>query len=280
MGPWLKGLLLSASIGGFAALLRGALKRGLGNGRIFLILCGLLCLPIAAKAQFFISAGSDNFYLFRFTALGLNYVYLFFLLALLTAPWLKARNAGLGLGLLLLPAMIVNCLHQQILHARSNTHDLAVLNRIVARLEEQPGFSLEKTWNLVQFGQTTPYMARTYSSFYHDAGLPAFNGTILPPFRGPGSALRLIEADLKFAERVNAKGINEKGIPRPEILQKAVDFAEGKKAFPAPGSVGIADDTIVLVLDEKFVELAKSNLIKLSGNPRQPGPSPADGVEP
>ncbi|MDR2574399.1 MAG: glucosyltransferase domain-containing protein [Desulfovibrio sp.] len=261
MGPWLKGLLLVTSVGGFIALTHEAWIQKRGLGRIFLAVCGLLLLPVAAKAQFFISAG-DNFYLFRFTSLGLNYVHLFFLLALLNSASLFGRNAGFALGLLLLPAMIINCLHQQVLHVRSNTHDLAVLNRVMARIEEQPGFSLEKTWNLVQFGRTTPYMARTYSPFYEDTGLSGFNGTISQVWR-PGFAFFLVAADLKLAERMN-----EYGTSRPDILRKAVSFAEGKKSFPAPGSVGIVDDTIVLVLDEKAVEIAR-NRLSTPGGPQR-----------
>jgi hypothetical protein len=253
MGPWLKALLLLASVGGFVALLHEARTRKLTTGRVILLTLGMLLLPVAAKSQFFISAG-ESFYLFRFTSLGLNYVHLFFLIALLGASRVRARNAGLALGILLLPAMIVNCLHQQVLHVRSNTHDIATLNRAVMRMEELPGFSLDKTWNLVQFGRTTPYMARTYSSPYDVDGLSGFNGTLSQVWR-PGFALRLVEADLKLAERMN-----EYGTSRPDILRKAVCFAEGQKSFPAPGSIGIVDDIIVLVLDERAVEIAKRRL--------------------
>ncbi|MDR2745668.1 MAG: hypothetical protein LBB66_10835, partial [Desulfovibrio sp.] len=255
MGPWLKALLLFVSAGGFIALTHEARARKLASGRVILLVLGMLLLPVAAKSQFFVSAG-ENYYLFRFASLGLNYVYLFFLLALLGSESVKARNAGFALGIPLLPVMIVNCLHQQVLHVRSNTHDIATLNRVVMKMEELPGFSLDKTWNLVQFGRTTPYMARTYSSRYDVDGLSGFNGTISQVWR-PGFALRLIEADLKLAERMN-----EYGTSNPDILRKAVSFAEGKKSFPAPGSVGIVDDIIVLVLDEKSVEIARTRLAR------------------
>jgi hypothetical protein len=262
MGPWLKTLLLFVSAGGFVALLHEARARKLPPGRMVFLILGALLLPVTAKSQFFVSAG-ENFYLFRFTSLGLNYVYLFFLLALLGSGSVKARNAGFALGILLLPVMIVNCLHQQVLHVRSNTHDIATLNRVVMRMEELPGFSLDKTWNLVQFGRTAPYMARTYSSRYDADGLSGFHGTISQVWR-PGFALRLIEADLKLAERMN-----EYGTSNPDILRKAVGYAEGKKSFPAPGSVGIVDDIIVLVLDGKAVDIARTRLA-LAGhiNPR------------
>ncbi|MDR1776629.1 MAG: glucosyltransferase domain-containing protein [Desulfovibrio sp.] len=253
MGIWLKGLLLLTVGAGFAALLYAS--RGLPPPRRALLLLGVAFLPVAAKAQFFVSAG-EGYYLFRFTSLGLNYVYLFFLLALLTSSSVKARNAGLALGVLLLSAMIVNCLHQQILHVRSNTHDIATLNRVVMKIEELPGFSLQKTWNLVQFGRTTSYMDRTYSSWYNDASLSGFKGTISQVWR-PGFALLLVEADLKLGARMN-----EMGIHAPEILRKAVAFAQGKQAFPAPGSVGIVDDIIVLVFDEKAVRVAEQTLQK------------------
>lgn len=60
---------------------------------------------------------------------------------------------------------------------------------------------------------------------------------------------------MKLAERMN-----EYGTSNPDILRKAVGYAEGKKSFPAPGSVGIVDDIIVLVLDEKAVDIARTRL--------------------
>ncbi|MDR3357735.1 MAG: hypothetical protein LBN96_02525 [Desulfovibrio sp.] len=262
MGPWLKALLLFVSAGGFVALIHEARTRKIAYGRVILLVLGMLLLPVTAKSQFFVSAG-ESYYLFRFTSLGLNYVYLFFLLALLGSGSVKARNAGFALGILLLPSMIINCLYQQVLHVRSNTHDIATLNRVVMKMEELPEFSLDKTWNLVQFGRTAPYMARTWSSRYDEDGLSGFHGTISQVWR-PGFALRLIEADLKLAERMN-----EYGTSNPDILRKAVSFAEGKKSFPAPGSVGIVDDVIVLVLDEKAVEIAKTRLERIGQ--QQPG---------
>jgi hypothetical protein len=253
MGAWIKALLLVAVLGGFCALLYKVFVRKLGAWWTVWLVVGFCLMPVAAKSQFFVSAG-ESYYLFRFTSLGLNYVYLFFFLNLLDAHSVKMRNVGLLLGMFLLPAMLINCLHQQVLHVRSNTHDLAVLNRVIAKVEELPGFSQEKTWNLVQFGRTASYMSRTYSSSYSADGLSGFHGTISQVWH-PGYAFWLIDSDLKLAERMN-----EHAQGRLDILRKAVSFAEGKKSFPAQGSVGIVDDTIVLVLDARAVENAKGRL--------------------
>lgn len=42
----------------------------------------------------------------------------------------------------------------QIRHVRSTEHDLAVLNRVIGRIESLPNFDPDKTYNLVQLDRT------------------------------------------------------------------------------------------------------------------------------
>lgn len=252
MPPYLKALLLGSSIAGLCLCLwelytvqKAAILK------ILVVALLLLLLPVAAKVQFIVSA-NDSWYSARFAGMGLSYVHLFFLVALLSASAVPVRNAGLALFALLLPAMAINCLNEQVQLVRSNTHDLSVLNRVVDRLEQLPNYDPEKTYNLVQLGRTQVYEPR--------GNVPAkwgqLNATLSQAWN-PGFELWLISSYLKLGDR-----LNEDAFIRPDLLAKAVAYAQDKKPFPHAGSVGIVDDTIILYFDEKALPIAHGRLKK------------------
>ena len=250
MGVWLKTTLLLVCLGGAAAMLRQA---GPSPSRMLPALALLLLMPAAAKAQFFLSS-EQAYYLFRFAAMGLNYMYLFFLLGLLCSSLVPARNAGFALCLILLPSMFINSLNAQVHLVHSNLHDFSTLNRVVARLEALPDYDPEKTYHLVQLGRTKPYIQTIYGSHYTSAGWSAFSNTVSQAWN-PGFELRLLSSYLKLGTR-----LNEESVAHPDLMRKALRFVEGKVPFPAQGSVGIVDDTIVLFFDARAVEAARHGL--------------------
>lgn len=252
MPPYLKGLLLFISVTGCIVYLYDSTKNATRTTcKSCLLLLLLALLPIAAKIQFIISA-NDSWHSARFAGMGLSYVHLFFLVGLLSATATLARNVGLALFALLLPAMAINCLNEQVQLVRSNTHDISVLNRVVNRLEQLPNYDPEKTYNLVQLGRTPVYEPR--------GNVPPewgqLNATISQAW-SPGFELWLISSYLKLGDR-----LNEDAFIRPDLLAKALNYAQDKKPFPHSGAVGIVDDTIVLYFDEKALALAQARLKK------------------
>lgn len=252
MPPYLKALLLVITIAGFCLCLWEMCKVQKATIlKIFLVGLLLALLPVAAKVQFLVSA-NDSWYSARFAGMGLSYVHLFFLVALLGASPVLVRNAGLALFALLMPAMAINCLNEQVQLVRSNTHDLSVLNRVIDRLEQLPNYNPEKTYNLVQLGRTQVYEPR--------GNVPAkwgqLNATISQAWN-PGFELWLISSYLKLGDR-----LNEDAFVRPDLLAKAVTYAQDKKPFPHADSVGIVDDTIILYFDEKALPIAHGRLVK------------------
>lgn len=250
MPPYLKALLLSSTIAGFAWFLwENKTKKKKNCVQVVVILLLALLLPVAAKVQFLISA-NDSWHSARFAGMGLSYVHLFFLLVLFSSTTVIIRNLGLAFFILLLPAMAINCLNEQVQLVRSNLHDFSVLNRVVARLEHLEGYDPDKTYNLVQLGRTQAYKPH--------GSVPATWGTLhatVSQAWNPGFELWLLSSYLKLGER-----LNEEAFVRPDLLEKAVKYVEDKKPFPHHSFIGIVDDTIILYFDEKAIPFARKIL--------------------
>ncbi len=250
---WLKGLLLIALFGGAVALVSQSLS-GQGRGKAFLTVLTILLFPLAAKSQFLVS-DTGSWYLYRFMTLGLAYVYAFFLIALLVSPKVRWRNCGLVVFALALPCMAVNDLDQQVRHVRAVEHDMAVLNRVVGRIEALPEFSADKTWHLVQLGRTRPYLADAHRVGPYSELQTA---TVSQAWH-PGFELWLLSKYLKFDVRINEE-IRE----RPDLMKKALDYVKDKKPFPSQEGVAIVGgDTIVLFFDEHAVPIAQKRLAQM-----------------
>ena len=261
--PWLTGLLGSVAAGGaFALLEQGAESQQGRMGRLGLCALGLALFPPAAEAQFLVSA-SESWQLFRFLGMGMSYLYAFFLLALLVAGRRWLRNLGFALFVLVLPCMAVNDLDQQVRHVRSVAHDQAVLNRILARIETLPGYDAEKTYNLVQLGRSVPYLADS-------PGTEPLRRATVSQAWNPGFELRMLSKYLKLGDR-----LNEEVRTRPDLMEKALAWARGRKPFPAGESIGLVDgDTIVLLLDSRAIGLAEARLKELRGAHPSPAKTP------
>lgn len=248
-------LLIMAVLGLLACLqtVRHVLRRS--TIRAVLALLALAALPLAAKSQFFISAGNDYFS-FRFAALGLSYVYLFLLLGLLASGRQLLRNCGLILFLLFIPAAFINALNAQVYHVRMQQHDLAVLNRVIDRIESLDEYDARKRYHLVQLGRSKPYVPNVYGDYYTSAtGATLFSVTISQAWH-PGYEFKVLSSYLQLDTR-----ISEAAAEQPELLAKAIDFAQDKEPFPAKGSIGIVDgDTIVLFMDKNALETARAVL--------------------
>lgn len=252
--PWLTGLLGCVAAGGALVVLsQGAQDARNRAWRLCLCVLALALFPLAAESQFLISA-SESWQLFRFLGMGMSYLYAFFLLALLMAGRRGLRNMGFALFILVLPCMAVNDLDQQVRHVRSVEHDQAVLNRILARIETLPGYEAGKTYNLVQLGRTVPYLADS-------PGTEPLRRTTVSQAWNPGYELRMLSKYLKLGDR-----LNEEVRIRPDLMEKALAWARGRKPFPAGDSIGLVDgDTIVLLLDPRAIGLAEARLKELRG---------------
>lgn len=243
---WFKGLFLLAMPLAFMALCASTRATAHNMLRKGLLLLFFLLLPLATKSQFIISS-SNQWHLYRFMAYGDTYLYAFLLVILLTGSVVIFRNLGLLLLVLAIPCMGVNLLDQQVRHVRSVEHDMAVLNRVIGRIEALPDYDPARTYNLVQFGRTLPYLGSSPEMGTHN---PLVGRTVSQTWN-PGFELWHLSRYLKLGTRMNEYGTDK------ALLTKALSFAQGRQAFPAQGSIGIVDETIVLVFDEAAVQTAE-----------------------
>ncbi len=267
---FLKVLLLLAVLGGVLHLLVTSFRLTPRKAllRTALLLVALLGLVVASKSQHLISA-STKFYSYRFAGCGLTYVYLFFLTALLVSPAKLWRRLGLFCLCLAVPAFAVNDLRAQLHLAQSYTHDLAILNRVVARVEALENFVPGKPYTVVQFGVTPPYFRSAYPQRSYDIPGLYFQYTSLSPVWRPGVAMRLLSPYLRIGTRVDMRSDAQR-----DILEKAVRAAEKRRAFPARGSCFIMDsDILVLIFERKAVREIRERLER-TASALVPPPSP------
>ncbi len=259
MSLWLKLLLLACMACGAVCMLYQALHNERKWLRVCMIGSGILLFPLVAKSQFLLSA-STEWYRYAFLALGLSYTYLFFVLILLASQVILARNVGFVLLLFLLPCMAINCLDQQVRHVRQVNHDMAILNRVIGRIEAHPNYQPDKRYNLVQLGSITPYLKNAPGMGVDN---PLVKQTVSQTWN-PGFELWLLSKYLLLGDR-----INEEVSTRPELMAKALEYVHGKAPFPAKDSIGIIGDTIILYFDRTAVPQAYLRLHELGSHPQK-----------
>lgn len=238
---WMKMLLLAGMLAGIISWSM------LANSRRLILLPCLAIMPVAAKSQFLVSA-TTGWETFRFAGLALSYCYVFFFLGLMTSNKQALRNLAFALVILLLPCFAINCLDEQVTHVRQTEHDLALLNRIVGRLESMPDFAPEKTYNLVQLGKPT--------CFVKDNREP-LSGRSVGQNWNPGFELWLLARYLRLGDR-----LNEEMFKRPDLLRLAVEHMRDKKPFPHRDGIAIVNDTIIFYFDSAAIKVAEANLAK------------------
>ncbi len=218
--------------------------------RLVALLVMLVGVIIASKSQVLVSDYS-NYYAFRFSGAGLSYLYLAFLTALLASPVAGWRRVGIVCALAIVPMFAVNDLRAQEQIVHSNRHDFAVLNRVVARIESLDEFDPDKSYNIVQFGRTKPYIPELYRKNAYDVGGVEFFSITVSQDWWPGFELNILSRYLKLGE-IRINGYNTAHKP---FLAKAALAARGHRAFPHKDSCFIMDgDTLVLVFDEQALE--------------------------
>lgn len=252
----LKILFLFSSIVGAIGIIinsrQGALR--IQAVKFGLLLLAFVAVILASKSQFLFS-GYTNVYAYRFAGLSLSYVYLFFISGLFIMPAGLIKRLGIASFCLAIFVCAVNDFRAQEQLVRSNTHDFAVLNRVVARIEALDEFDPAITYNIVHFGKPKPYIASLYDQSDYDVdGVELLGRTITQTWR-PGPELTILSKYLKFGLLLTERSFNGK-----DVLVKAVKAANNHKAFPHKSFCFITDNNIlVLVFDENVVKEAASS---------------------
>ena len=219
--------------------------------RLLAVLAAVLFLCFCSKLAFVITQNTD-YYAERIAQMGLPYVYLFFVLAVLSLGGrLIGELSSFFLILVILPYMAVCDLRAQETFVLMAQHDFAVANRVLAKVESRLGAGLGgKRYVFVQLGAWKPL------NDYLDPGYIRIKPN---PFR----TLARLHGDLIFRRlstefepesyyTMPAKSVHDFQ-PPPEAV-RAAQLAAGQKPFPDDGFIGVYDDMVVLLFDPQARE--------------------------
>ena len=252
-----KVILLVICIVGGICFVSQQLKSGPSQAGLSLIL--FLLLPLATKALFFIST-STNYFIYRYNP-GLQYAYLFFAVTALQYIDTQGRRwiaiLGHGLILFLLLRFIQADLVYQGLHLRGVQHDLAVTNRILARVESLPTLDFDKEYRIFFYGDLPQARKDWFETgdpmppvidFWPNRGGPNYHAI------GAQHAYDSFPSDWTTESAFSLLGTKIKMKPIGGHLSEATEKVEAHLAskpqgvWPAHDSVFIIDDIIVIRL--------------------------------
>ena len=254
-----KALLFMICIFGGFAFLTQQLRVSISRAVIGLTL--LLCLPLATKALFFVSS-HPGFFIYRYNP-GLQYLYLFFaLISLHKIDLTRYRWPGYA-GRIILVFLIVRFVQADLvyqgLHLRGAQHDLAITNRILARVESLPTLDFDKEYRIFFYGALPQARKNWFETgdpmpsvidFWPNRGGPNYHAIgaqhayrSFPDYWTTGSAFSLLGAKIKM------KPILSTFAETTEKVRKYLEI-HPKGVWPAHNSIFILEDIIVVRLEE------------------------------
>lgn len=208
---------------------------GILLGIVFLSLLYVL-LVVSGKAMFFVS-DNNSFYTYRYN-LGLAYFHMFFACALLSTY--RSRiivSAGLIICTVISVRFIqVDLVRQAVLH-RGQTHDLAIANRILYRIESLPNLDLAKQYTLVRIGEYPAFRQKSFKSrgrSFEHRGADHMDRGFLTETWAPAAVMDFLGTEINFA----SAGYN------PSFRQ---DIARGREIVKAQGRLRWPDDSSVFI---------------------------------
>ncbi len=162
---------------------------------------------------------------------------------LIASPKLRTLYL-LGCGLTVWTCIIQDFLWQDA-YVRQNEYDKRYVNRIIARIENAPGFSYDKEYDLVQLGSLPNIRPHFYD--YSGFASPYHTYTIMPGW-APEDPYQGLEPRLKIRRLIDLKR-RLKEAPSPKI-RRLVAHLRRSRPWPDPSSVSIFDDQIVVILSK------------------------------
>ncbi|WP_411817110.1 glucosyltransferase domain-containing protein [Hyphococcus sp. DH-69] len=118
---------------------------------------------LATKAVFFVADPAGNLYEYRYNP-GLGFLHAFsacIILKSLFRPGLGKMTAYVVFGVFLTTMMQADLVRQHVLQ-RGQTHDLAIANRVLMRIETLDEFDATKTYDLIRVGHYSRFRANLF----------------------------------------------------------------------------------------------------------------------
>jgi hypothetical protein len=201
---------------------------------------------LATKAIFFLVEAKFPFYEYRVNAaLGFFYAFAFWVLLFLTrrTKWLNALLVVLACFTLL--RFVQADLVRQIVNKRGETHDLALANRLLTRIEALQGLDPSKKYQLVRIGNYPWFrrslitdQGRTYDvggDSHMDTGFITAHWVPQVVFNYLGTRVPLVHDDFP-------------GLKRLEFAKRYL--LQNRQPYPAESSIFLFGDTIFVYLSK------------------------------
>lgn len=242
---WLKLLLLLLSLVGVGTLVRDCMRSGSSRlFRVAFLVVALLFMVFSTKVQFLV-VENQAYYRYRFAAFGLTFLYapLMMLGARDGVRWLPHLQSLLAM--IAVWSCTVQNLMWQDSQVKQNARDTRVLERVIMRIEELPGFSYNRHYNLIQVGNLPDSRATVFD--YEGEPSPEHLYTLLPswapkgPYRGLEPRLKLDDA---FLLKRAPKDFDRKR------LRELRSYVQKAQPWPHPTSVALLDREIVVILEK------------------------------
>ena len=202
-------------------------------------------LVLATKAMYFVS-DTNNFYEYRYNfALAYFYAFTFFVLL----SHLKSKYLGAVVNLvaifIVLRFIQADLIRQGVL-LRGQSHDMALANRILYRIESLPQIDPDKEYLLVRVGNYPNYRLRELSSRGHGTdkiGSNHMDYGYISGLMAAGSVMELLGSTIKFKHTQVNPNFRRDAEEARELIE-----LEGRLPWPHPSSVFINDDKVIVYL--------------------------------
>ncbi|MBY9068549.1 glucosyltransferase domain-containing protein [Hyphomonas sp. WL0036] len=240
---------------------------------------------ISSKAIFLISDPTGSIFEYRYNG-ALAYLHAFSFAVLLFLFWRPGvlRFCIVGATGVLIMTMVQADLVRQSVLTRGEAHDLAIANRVLARIEQLDTFDPNRTYDLIRIGRYSSfrYKLMTAGGWKVDrAGDGHMDYGEVTDRWVDEDAFRLVGARIKFQQSSSDPRYSAK---YAEISQSSI--LDGREPWPAPSSVFISGDRIIVLMENpkatktvegtpvEFVEGGSLNLTPLPDRWRSIGGGP------
>ena len=215
--------------------------------RAAIVLVLWLLMIVSTKAIFLISDPTGSMYEYRYNSgIGFLHAFSFAVLFFCAQKWRVAQTVWLLVSACVLVVMIQADLVRQDILIRGQSHDLAIANRILTRIEELDNFDPAKTYDLIRIGR--------YSSFRYDlyragrwkidrAGDGHMDFGEVTDRWVDEDVFRLLGAKIHFQQKSTDPRYSQK---YAEVLESGV--LDGHDVWPAKSSVFLSGDRIIVLM--------------------------------
>lgn len=199
----------------------------------------------------------------RILHLGVDFVYLFAIAMIIKEKSSIIKNINTSIILLVLCNFAIHNNDAQLQSLLSFQNEMFLQNRLLTQIVNTKNFDANKTYNYFQIGQYP-----NYNRIFYQKELPkieneeALNFTFVSQ-DGCSAALQYL-SNIRFIKKEDSASYEMSNIVKNDMNKGIHDFILYKaQPYPNQNSIYINDDTIIVVMDENFLNEIKEEIKKI-----------------